>query len=141
MNGNSAAITHFKSKNLSESTVRTFKSKHCFEIRQARKDKRSPKKVLQLKKRGRSLLLREIDFKVQKFLKVVRSHGVVINTSIAIATANGFIKHSNDKSLKHLSLERPWAQSLFCRMGYGRRFATTAKLELPQGVKRETELL
>ena len=79
--------------------------------------------------------------KVQKFLKVVRSHGAVINTSTAITTANGFIEHSNDESLKHLSLQRPWAQSLFRRMGYVRRFATTGKVELPQGVKREAELL
>ena len=79
--------------------------------------------------------------KVQKFLKVVRSHGAVINTSTAITTANEFIEHSNDESLKHLSLERPWAQSLFRRMGCVRRFATTGKVELPQGVKREAELL
>ena len=79
--------------------------------------------------------------KVQKFLKVARSCGVVINTSIAIATANGFIKHSNAESLKRLSLERPWVQSLFHRIGYIRRFATTGKVEFPQGIKREAELL
>ena len=141
VSGNSAAIKHFKFKNLSESTVRTFKSKYHIEIRQATKEKRSPKKVLELKKQGRPLLLREIDLKYQKFLKVARSRGAVINTSIAIATANGFIEHSNDKSLKHLSLERPWAQSLFPRMGYVRRFPTTGKVKLPQGVKREAELL
>ena len=87
MDGNSAAIKHFKSKNLSESTVRTFKSKYCIEIRQATKEKRSPKKVLELKKQRKPLLLRKIDLKVQKFLKVARSCGTVINTSIAIATA------------------------------------------------------
>ena len=76
--------------------------------------KESPKKRLELKKQGRPLLLREIDLKIQKFLKVATSRGTVINTSIAIATANGFIKHSNDKSLKRLSLERPWAQSRLC---------------------------
>ena len=79
--------------------------------------------------------------KVQKFLKVARSRGAVINTSIAIATANGFIKHSSGESLKHLSLERPWVQSLFRRMGYLKRFADTGKVELPQDVKREAELL
>ena len=79
--------------------------------------------------------------KIQKFFKVARSRGAVINTSIAIASANGFIKHSNGESLKHLLLERTWAQSLFRRMSYVRRFATTGKVELPQGVKREAELL
>ena len=79
--------------------------------------------------------------KVQKFIKAARSRGAVINTSLAIASANGFINHSNGESLKHLSLERPWAQSLFCRMGYVRSFAATGKVVLPQGIKRETELL
>ena len=79
--------------------------------------------------------------KVQKFLKVARSRGAVINTSIAIATASGFIKRSNDEPLKHLPLERPWAQNLFRQMGYVRRFATTGKVKLPQDVKREAELL
>ena len=79
--------------------------------------------------------------KVQKFLKEARSRGAVINTSIAIATANGFIKDSNDESLKQLSLQRPWVQSLFRRMGYVRRFTTTGKAELPQGVKRVAGLL
>ena len=141
MNENSAAIKHFKSKILSKSTVRTFKSKYRIEIRQATKEKRSPKKGLELEKQGRPLFLREIDLKVQRFLEVARSRGAVIITSIAIATANRFIKHGNDESLKLLSLERPWAQSLFRRMGYVRRFATTGKVELPQGVKREGELL
>ena len=121
MNGNSAAIKHQKSKNLSESTFWTFKSKYRIEIRQATKGKRSSKEQ-ELKEQGRPLLLRGINLKVQKFLKVARSRRVVINTSIAIATAKGFIKHSNDCFLKHLSLERPWAQSPFRQMGYVSRF-------------------
>ena len=79
--------------------------------------------------------------KVKKYLKVARSRGAIINTSIFNGAANGFIKHSNDESLKHFSLERPWSQSLFRQMGYVRRFATSGKVELPQGLKREAELL
>ena len=105
VNGSSAVIKHFKS-------VQTFRSKYHMKVRQPTKE--SPKKRLELKKQGRPLLLREIDLKIQKFLKVATSRGAVINTSIAIAPANGFIKHSNDKSLKRLSLERPWAQSRLC---------------------------
>ena len=99
VNGKSAAIKHFKSKNLSESTFRTFKLKYHTEIRQATREKRSPKKVLELKKQRRPLLLREINLKVQKYLKVARSCGAIIITSTSIATANGFIAHSNDESL------------------------------------------
>ena len=60
----SAAIKHFKWKNLMENTVRTFKSKYRIKIRQPTKEKRFLKKLLELKKQGRPLLLREIDLKV-----------------------------------------------------------------------------
>ena len=103
---NSAAIMHFKSKNLRQSIVRIFKSKYRIEIRQATKEKPSPKKLLELKTQGRPLLLREVNLKVQKFLKVARSRGAVINTNIAIATANGFINYSNDEFLKVSFVER-----------------------------------
>ena len=104
---NSAAIMHFKSKaSFSQSIVRIFKSKYRIEIRQATKEKPSPKKLLELKTQGRPLLLREVNLKVQKFLKVARSRGAVINTNIAIATANGFINYSNDEFLKVSFVER-----------------------------------
>ena len=51
------------------------------------------------------------------------------------------MKHSKDESMDHLSLGRPWEQSLFCRMGFVRRFATTGKVEIPDSIKREAELL
>ena len=85
VSGNPAEIKHFKSKNLSESTVRTNRSKYRIEIRQPTKEKRSPNKILELKKQERPLLFREIDLKVQIFLKVERSSGAVINVSITIA--------------------------------------------------------
>ena len=34
-----------------------------------------------------------------------------------------------------------WAKSLFERMGYSRRKATSAKLELPPGTRKEVELV
>ena len=138
---NSAAINHFKSKHLKESTVRTFKPKYHVEIKNAAIQKRSPKKVLNVKTQGRPILLKELDAKIKKFLILARNHRAVINTNIAIATANGFLKHSKDESLNHLALGRPWAQNLFRRMGFVRRFGTTGKVEIPEGVKREAELL
>ena len=35
----------------------------------------------------------------------------------------------------------PWAQSLFCRMGFRRRPATTSKLEIPEGALKEIKML
>ena len=43
--------------------------------------------------------------------------------------------------MNDLSLGRTGTQSLFRHMGFVRRFATTGKLELSEGVKREAELL
>ena len=134
-------MRHFKSKNLKESTVRTFKSKYRIQVKTDLKHKCSPKKTLPVKQRGRPTLLGDPDAKVQKFLKLSRNRGAVINSNIAIATATGFLKTSIDESINHLTLTRPWAQSLFRRMGFVRRFATTGKVEITEGVKREAELL
>ena len=73
--------------------------------------------------------MKELDAKIQKFLIVAGNCWAVINTNIAIATGNGCLKHSKDESMNHLSLGRPWVQSLFCRMRFVRRFATTGKVE------------
>ena len=43
--------------------------------------------------------------------------------------------------MDRFSLGRPWVQSLFLRIGFVRRFATTGKVGKPEGVKREAELL
>ena len=95
-NENSDVIRHFKSKGISESTVRTLKSKYCVELKAAVKEKRSPKKALDFKNQGAS----------------ARGRVAIINTNIAI------VKYIKNESLKHLSLGRPWAQSLFRPTGY-----------------------
>ena len=65
----------------------------------------------------------------------------MVNTNIAIATALGFLGSSNDESINDLVPTVSWAQSLFRRMRFVRRFATTGKIEIPDGIKKETELL
>ena len=91
--------------------------------------------------RGRPILLKELDTKILIFLIVARNHGAVINTNIATGTANGFLKHSKGESMNHLSLGKPWMKSLFCRMGYFRIFSTTGEVEIPESIKRESEIL
>ena len=65
----------------------------------------------------------------------------MVNTNIAIATALGFLRSSNDESINDLVPTVSWAQSLFRRMRFVRRFATTGKIEIPDGIKKEAELL
>ena len=51
-NGNKANIKRFKSKNVKESTVWTFKVKYCTELEKAMLAKRSPNKNYSNKKEG-----------------------------------------------------------------------------------------
>ena len=82
-------LNHFKSKNFKEGTADTFESKYHV-INDSAIKKHSPKKVLNIKKGWRSILLKKLDTKIQKFLIVTINCGTVINISIAIPFANGF---------------------------------------------------
>ena len=64
----------------------------------------------------------------------------MVNTNIAIATALGFLRSSNDESINDLVPTLSWAQSLFRRMRFVRRFATTGKIEITDGIKKEADI-
>ena len=89
-------------------------------------------------KRGRPLLLgSEIDEKVMKYLHVIPKKVGVVNTVVAIAIAQALIAKSKDKNLKVVNLEKTsWAKSLFHRMGFVERSATTGKPVVPDGAKK-----
>ena len=90
--GISAAINHFKSNNLKESTFCKFKSKYHVEIKDEPIKNLYPKSFLSIKKQGRPILSKELDAKIQKNSDGSYNCGTVFNTNIAIATANGFLK-------------------------------------------------
>ena len=140
-NGNTAAVRHFKGNNLNEGTVREYKKTYQIELKNAKIQKRSPRKSLHIAVQGRPKKMQALDEKVQNFLLVARGRGSIIKTATAIATATGFMQNSNDEYYSTVTLGRPWAQSLFRRMGFVRRFAKTGKVEIPEGAKREAELL
>lgn len=142
-NGNSKAIIHFKNKfaGLKESTVRTFKKQYQEELKESRIQRRSPNKILKAKRRGRPLLLGNIDAMVQKFLKSTRSRGGVVNSSVAIAVADALVKRYPEYELEHIQFRnRSWTRSLFKRMNFVRRVGTTGKVEIPEGARKEAEL-
>ena len=64
------------------SIVRTFKKKLQDQLKKARSQKRSPSKVIKVKKRGRPLLLGGLDKMVQTLSKNTRFHGGVVNTAV-----------------------------------------------------------
>ena len=78
---------------------------------------------------------------VQKYIIASSNGGNIISISIATSTAKGLISR-NPGYVGQIDLESSsWAQSLFRRMDFVRRRATTAKLEIPDDAFKEAQLL
>ena len=143
INGPGSAVKRFKKSypHLNESTVRTFREKYRKTLKPTRNHLSPAKKICSLK-RGRPLMLGHLDEKIKTFLLALRKKGGVVNTVVAIATATALIEKSDDEHLKVIDLDRSsWAKSLFRRMGFVKRAATTARPEIPAGARKEAELL
>ena len=61
--------------------------------------------------------------------------------SIAIAVAKALITKGNKENLKVLKFGKDWAQSLFRRMGFKKRAATTGKVIVSVDSRKEAELI
>ena len=142
LHGPMSAVKKFKHAypKLKESTVRTFRDKYVLSLKSSNSVV-STKKITSLK-RGRPLMLGQLDEKVKKFLIALRHKGGVVNTVVANATAKALIEKSDDEHLKLIDLEQTfWAKSLFSRMGFVKRAATTSRPDVPAGARREAELI
>ena len=75
MHGASATVPKFVSTfpNLNKSTTRTMRKKYGKELKQAEKGQRETKQLTANKKRGKALLLGDIDTVVQDYLRVIES--------------------------------------------------------------------
>ncbi len=83
-------------------------------------------------KRGRHLLLgKQLDAKVQAYLRKLREGGGVVSARIAMAAARGLLNSCDRGSLVeyggHIDITRSWAYSLLQRMGFVKRKCTTSK--------------
>lgn len=142
-NGPIAAVRKFNSKfaNLNESTARTFRDKYEEQIAVAKKKGTVTEKSIISEKRGRPLLLGGIDEMVQKYLVSASNRGAVISRSVAVSCAKALIARYPDR-IGNIDVESShWAQSLFRRMKFVRRRATTSKLQIPDGAFKEAKLL
>ena len=77
--------------------------------------------MLPQKKHGRGLLLgKELDPKLQLYLKTVRSNGGLVTARIAISAAKGLLLAHNRQGLAeyigHIKLSQAWAYALSKRM-------------------------
>ena len=78
---------------------------------------------------------------VQKYIKAASNRGAVTSRSMASATAKALLARYPGM-VGMINVENSfWAKNLFQRMGYSRRKATTAKLELSPGTRKEVELV
>ena len=69
-----------------------------------------------------------------------RSRGGVISKAVAVATAQALIKRHPELNLNHINIEESlWSKSLFKRMGFRRRLATTGKVSISEELKKEIE--
>ena len=81
-----------------------------------------------------------IDEKVRKFLKALFKKGGNISYGIVSTTANVLLSRSEDLSLKNIKTTPMWGRSIVQRVGFRRRVATTGKVEVPEGARKEAGL-
>ena len=142
-NGPIAAVRKFEKQfpNMNESSARTFKKKYESELDDAKRQGRAKPTSIPLKPQGRPLLLGELDGLVQQYILAASNRGNVISRNIAVSAAKVIMERypcligSVDIESSH------WAQSLFRRIGFRRRQATTSKLEIPEGALKGIKML
>ena len=125
--------------NLNESTVRGFRKRYEAQIKDAHRKKKSSKKVIANKLRGRPCLLGDkIDPLVKNYLEATRYKGGVVNSLVGTATAKALPKQYPRLEKENLKIERSLAQSLFRRMGFVHRIKTTGKVNTPVVAQKES---
>ena len=116
--GNEKARRRFLTQfpNLKESTVRNFKWAYKDQLHVQRKQLHpQPVTTLPSKPRGWPPALLELDEKLIKFLRALRSKGGVINIHVVRATATTLISSnpSTSLNLQNISMPRTWVQSVY----------------------------
>ena len=87
-------------------------------------------------------MLGNLDQIVQTFLLALRSRGGFITSVAAVFVAKALIARNPHLMLDHIDLDSSsCAKSLFCRMGLKKRMKTTGKIKIPDGAKKEAQLL
>ena len=79
---------------------------------------------------------------VQRLLLSLRRTGGLVSSAVAISAAKALIARNPQYNLRHIDLDSlHWAQSLFRRMGFKKQMRTAGKVEIPEGARKEAELL
>ena len=133
-NGNERARRHFLSlfPNLNESTIRKAYRERLVHERKQQHPK--PVTAISAQPRGRPPLLLELDGKLLRYLKALRSKGGVINIHVVRAVTGALIESNPSMSQQLLKFDMPrsWVQSIYRRMGFTKRMGTTTHPPVPQ---------
>ena len=142
--GTSAAVRKFRPDfpKINESTIREFKKKYEEELKLAKQQNREVRTELSTGKQGRPLLLRtKIDSLVQRYIRAASNRGAVVTRSIAESAAKALmIRYPNEVGNINLN-DSEYGKSVLQRMNYTRRKGTTSKVALPNGIRKENEIL
>ena len=118
-----------------ESTACKFRDLYCNELESSRKRHAEslptiPISELPPRKRGRPLLIGDLDSPVQEYIRMLRLSGGVVNARLVVAAARGLIITRNHSLIVdnggHLNPDKTWAKSLLRRMGFVKREASTS---------------
>lgn len=120
-----------------ESTVRGIVKSY----KEAKTDQGELRELPRKHRGAKPLLPAEIDEKVLEMIKNMRKSGCAVNYNIAIAIGKGIVL-ANDRSLLkenggQINLDFSWCQSIFRRIGFTKRRATTAKQPVSPGFLKE----
>ena len=78
---------------------------------------------------------------VQRYILAASNRGSVITLAVAVSTAKALMTR-NPHLIGNVDVESShWVQSLYHRMGFRRRQATTSKLEIQEGALKEIKFL
>ena len=138
--GTTTTIRYYKTKFLTEPTVRRLKAEYQEFVKGLPKGEKSEVKEMPCKKKqGRPLLLgNELDRQVQDYIKYLRERGTAINTSVVMASAEGIVKSKDANLLKEngnfggIEITKSWAHVLLGRMGMVKRKACSKNKVAPE---------
>lgn len=88
-----------------------------------------------MKERGAPLKAGKFEPEIRQYLQALRQNGAPVSRAIAISTGNAVVEFKEKSLLKKyggtIEFGKPWAVSLFRRMGWVKRKGTKAARQLP----------
>ena len=135
--GVASAVKKFKKKNLKECSVRDWRDAYLREfndkLEKAKPGEEVSFKELCSKKRERPVLLGvKMDECLQQLLLWMRSRGTPVGTTVVIGAAQGILMNHKSKGNSEIRLNKEWARSLLCRIGFTKRNANSKLKVLPE---------